>query len=141
MPEDKTAKVPAKRSGRSWRWTYYLVVLIVIVAAALYFTGHLPGTGGKGGSTSTTAAPPVGAGYLAATSTSVIFIQWNQAGTTATGVAQIANVQGKAPSQTIAVKTTTATGQLNGSNVSVDFEGVTEGRPRGPIRSVRPSAA
>jgi hypothetical protein len=126
MADEKSPKVPAKKSGRTWRRIYYLFVLIVIVVVGLYFTGHLPGTGGKSGSTSTTAAPPVGAGYLAITSSSVIFIQWNQAGTTATGVAQIANVQGHAPSETIAVKTATATGQLIGSNASVNFEGVTE---------------
>ena len=126
MAEEKSPKTPAKKSGRTWRWIYYIFVLIVIVVVGLYFTGHLPGTGGKNGSTSTTAAPPVGSGYLATTSSSVIFIQWNQVGATGTGVAQIANVQGHAPSQTIAVKTTTAIGQINGSNVSVNFEGVTE---------------
>jgi hypothetical protein len=133
MSDEKSSQVPAKKSRRLWRRLFYLAVLIVIVVVALYFTGHLPGVGGKGGSTATTLAPPVGSGYLATTPLSVIFIQWNQTGTATAGVAHIANVEGQPPNQTIAVKTTTATGQINGSDVYVDFQGVTQafGRTEG----------
>ena len=125
MADDKSSEVSEKRSGRFRRWSYLLAALIVIVAVALYFTGHLPGAS-KTADTSTTLPPPVGSGYLATTPTSVLFIQWYQTGTTATGVAQIASIEGQPPNQTVTVKTTKATGQINGSNVSVDFAGVTE---------------
>jgi hypothetical protein len=133
MSDEESSQGPARKPRRFWRWFFYLAALIVIVGAALYFTGHLPGVGGKGGSTATTLAPPVGSGYLATTPSSVIFIQWNQTGTATAGVAHIANVEGQPPSQTIAVKTTTATGQINGSDVYVDLQGVTQafGRTEG----------
>jgi hypothetical protein len=126
MAEDKSPQTPAKKSGRGRRWSYYLAALIVVVALVLYFTGHFPGHTGQGGSTGTTSAPPVGSGYLATTPGSVIFIQWNQAGTATSGVAQIVKVEGQAPNQTLAVKTAPVSGQINDSNVSVDFQGVTE---------------
>ena len=133
MSDEKSSQVPAKKPRRFWRRFYYLAVIVVIVVAALYFTGNLPGVGGKDGPTSTTLAPPVGSGYLATTPLSVIFIQWNQTGTATAGVAHMANVKGQPPTQTIAVQTTTATGQINGSDVYVDFEGVIQafGRTEG----------
>jgi hypothetical protein len=126
MADEKSSQVPAKKPRRLWRRLLYLAILIAIVVAALYFTGNLPGVGGKGGPTSTTLAPPVGSGYLATTASSVIFIQWNQTGAATAGVAQMANVGGQPPHQTIAVKTTTTTGQINGSSAYVDFQGVTQ---------------
>ncbi len=121
MSEEKSPQVPAKKSRRLWRRLFYLVVLLAIVVAVLYFTGNLPGVGGKDGPTGTTLAPPVGSGYLATTPLSVIFIQWNQTGTATAGVAHMANVEGRPPTQTIAVQTTAATGQINGSDVYVDL--------------------
>lgn len=126
MSDEKSSQVPAKKPRRLWRRLIYLAVLLAIVVVALYFTGHLPGVGGKGGPTSTTLAPPVGSGYLAATPSSVIFIQWNQTGTATAGVAQMAKVEGQPPNQTIAVKTTATTGQISGSDAYVDFQGVTQ---------------
>ena len=133
MSEEKSSQVPAKRSRRIWLRLFYLVVLIAIVVVVLYFTGNLPGVGGKDGPASTNLAAPVGSGYLATTPLSVIFIQWNQTGTATAGVAQMASVEGQPPTQTIAVKTTAATGQISGSDVYVDFQGVTQafGRTEG----------
>ena len=126
MSDEKSSQVPAKEPRRLWRRLLYLIVLIGIVVAILYFTGHLPGVGGKGGSTDTTLGPPVGSGYLATTPSSVIFIQWSQTGTETAGVAQMAKVEGRPPNQTIAVKTTATTGQISGSDAYVDFQGVTQ---------------
>ena len=126
MADEKSSQAPAKKSGRSWRWIYYLVVAIIIVVAVLYLTGHLPGVGGGGGKSSTTTPPPVGSGYLAITSTSVVFIQWNQTGTAASGVAQLANVGTQGAAQTVSVKTVKVTGTVTDKSVSADFEGVTE---------------
>jgi hypothetical protein len=126
MADEKSSQVPAKKPRRFWRRFLYLAFIIAIVVVALYFTGNLPGVGGKDSPTATTLAPPVGSGYLATTASSVIFIQWNQTGTEAAGVAQMANVQGQPPGQTIAVTTTTATGQISGSTANVDFQEVTQ---------------
>jgi hypothetical protein len=122
--QPKRTAAPPQRPRRSWRWLFYLIVVILIIVAVLYFTGHLPGVGGKGGSTNTSLPPAVGNGFLATTSSSVILIQWNQTGTNTSGVAQMANVQGKAPNETIAVKTVAVTGEINDSNVSVAFKDV-----------------
>jgi hypothetical protein len=126
MADEKSSQVPAKKPRRLWRRLVYAVILIGILVLALYFTGHLPGVGGKGGSTDTTLGPPVGSGYLATTPSSVIFIQWNQTGTATAGVAQMAKVEGQPPNQTIAVKTTAVTGQISGSDAYVDFQEVTQ---------------
>ena len=133
MSEENSSEVPEKKSRGLWRPLSYLVVLVAIVVAVLYFTGNLPGVGGEDGPTSTDLAAPVGSGYLATTPLSVIFIQWNQTGTATAGVAQMASVEGRPPTQTIAVETTAVTGQINGSDVYVDFEGVTQafGRTEG----------
>ena len=126
MSDEKSSQVPEKRPRRLWRRLIYLVVLIAIVVAALYFTGNLPGVGGKGGPADTTLAPPVGSGYLATTPSSVIFIQWTQTGTETAGVAQMAKVEGRPPNQSVEVKTVTTTGQISGSDAYVDFQGVTQ---------------
>jgi hypothetical protein len=133
MSDEKSSQVPAKKSRRLWRRLLYVAVLVAIVVAALYFTGNLPGVGGKDSPTATNLAPPVGTGYLAATPLSVIFIQWNQTEIATAGVAQMASVEGRPPDQTIAVKTTAVTSQINGSDVYVDFQGVTQafGRTEG----------
>jgi hypothetical protein len=124
--QPKKPAPPPERHGRSWRWIFYLIILILIIVAVLYFTGHLPGVGGKGSSTSTSVPPAVGNGYLATTSTSVILIQWNQSGTATSGVAQMATLQGKTPNETITVKSVAVAGQINDSNVSVDFKDVVQ---------------
>jgi len=133
MSDEKSSEVPEKKSRRLWRRLLYVAVLIGIVVLVLYFTGNLPGVGGKDSPTATDLAPPVGSGYLATTPLSVIFIQWNQTATETAGVAQMAGIEGEAPDQTIAVETTAVTGQINGSDVYVDFQGVIQafGRTEG----------
>jgi hypothetical protein len=126
MPEDSKPQSTAKRPRSGWRWLFYLVALILIAVLVLSFTGHLKLIGGGGSKSTSTTASPVGSGYLAATATSVIFIQWNQLGTDVAGVAQLDTVENQPLSEVISVKTTTVTGQINKSNVSVNFQGFIE---------------
>ena len=126
MPEDNKPQPAAKRSRSRWRWLFYLIALILIAVLALSFTGHLKLTGSGGGTSTPTTAPPVGSGYLATTATRLIFIQWNQVGTDVAGVAQLDTLQNRPPNETISVKTTTVSGQINKSTISVNFQGVVE---------------
>ena len=126
MPEDSKPQSMAKRSRSWWRWLFYLVAFVLIALLVLSFTGHLKLTGGGGSKSTPTTASPVGSGYLAATATSVIFIQWNQLGTDVAGVAQFDTVENQPPTEVISVKTMTVTGQISKSNVSVNFQGFIE---------------
>lgn len=68
----------------------------------------------------------VGTGYLATDSGDVIFIQWTQSGTSVNGTAEVDTLSGTPPNQSVSTKTINVTGQLQGSTITLSFNGGTE---------------
>ena len=82
-------------------------------------------TGGAGASR-LTGQPAVGNGYLANEPGAVVFIQWTESGTDLTGSAQVETLSGSPPNQTVHTDTLTVSGQLQGSTITLSFNGGTE---------------
>lgn len=68
----------------------------------------------------------MGNGYLAHAADGVIFIQWTQNGTAISGTAQVDTLSGTPPNQSVSTKTISVTGQLQGSTITLSFDGGTE---------------
>ncbi len=105
--------------------------ILVLAIAAAGLLGTACGGGASagnsnpqtaGGSAGTT-VPPVGSGYLASASNFVDFVQWNDDNGNLTGSAQSVDASGQAPNLTTTNRTLVVTGTLNGSSLSLSFDG------------------
>ncbi len=89
--------------------------------------GSRAGTGataaGSGAWTASSVPGAVGSGYLASGPGFIDFIQWNTTAGVLSGTAQAINVTGSPPNMTTQSQTIPLTGSLNGSTLSVSFEG------------------
>ena len=70
-----------------------------------------------------TTAPPVGSGYLATGSNFMEFIQWNDNGGNLVGSLQAVSTSGQSPNLTTTSDRGSVTGSLNGSSLSLSFDG------------------
>ena len=126
-PPGGTPAVSAGPEGRPRLWWKLLIVVGVIIAVVvgLLVRTHGSNTADKAGGTSGSIStlPPVGSGYLSTSSTEVIFIQWNQNGSSVSGSAQDDYVEGSAPDETLATNTVRVSGAENGSTISLSFNG------------------
>jgi hypothetical protein len=103
-----------------------LVVIGVVVLAQPAAKG--PGTGGPSDNSSSNppAANAVGSGYLAKGSNAVIFIQWTQSAQHISGSAQVETLSGTPPNASVSTQTISVAGQLNGSTITLSFNGGTK---------------
>jgi hypothetical protein len=107
------------------------MVALVLVAGSsavlISVRGAGPSSTTSGGSVTTIPGQgAVGSGYLATDSGDVIFIQWTQNGTNVHGTAEVDSLVGSPPNQSVSNKTITVTGQLQGSTITLSFDGGTE---------------
>ena len=66
---------------------------------------------------------PVGSGYLATGTGYVLFIQWQMNGNSISGTAQDDYVSGNTPNEEVSSNTYSVSGELNGSQISISFNG------------------
>lgn len=125
---------PTKKWYTRPRWWVLIAAVVLIAGAtgvlvALHGSGNpstKAATGGAGASTASTGQPAVGNGYLANEPGAVVFIQWTESGTDLTGSAQVETLSGSPPNQTVHTDTLTVSGQLQGSTITLSFNGGTE---------------
>jgi hypothetical protein len=80
----------------------------------------------SGANSNTDNSGAVGTGYLATESDGVIFLQWTQTGNELSGSAQYDTLQGTPPNATVNTQTISVTGSLNGSQITLSFNGGAE---------------
>jgi hypothetical protein len=67
-------------------------------------------------------------GYLAKEIGAVVFIQWTQSGNNLSGSAQVEALSGSPPNQSVSTNTISVSGQLEGSTITLSFNGGTKVR-------------
>jgi hypothetical protein len=131
-PAGPSGPAPTKKHWYAKKAVWIPVVVVVLVAA---LTGVLlvaqssqnpSTTAGSPGATTVPGQGAVGTGYLAHASNGVIFIQWTQSGTSVNGTAEVDTLSGTPPNQSVSTKTINVTGQLQGSTITLSFNGGTE---------------
>ena len=123
--------VPTPKKHWYARKAVWIPAIVVVLVAAL--TGVLlvvrssanPSTTGSPGTT-VPGQGAVGTGYLAHASDGVIFIQWTQSGTSVSGTAEVDTLTGTPPNQSVSTKTISVSGQVQGSTITLSFNGGTE---------------
>jgi hypothetical protein len=103
-----------------WRWVLVGTAIVALVAAATTTALIL---GGRSSTRKTSGSPPVGSGYLAATAGWDVFIQWQVTGDAVTGTAHEVAVTGTAPNASTTSSTASVTGKIQGSSISLSFNG------------------
>ena len=118
----------ATSSGRARWWVMAGVgVLLIAAVAGILATRSSPSpTNAKGVVATAPGQPAVGTGYLANESDGVIFLQWTNTDNDLSGTAQVEVLGGSPPNQSISTHTVSVTGQLNGSTITLSFEGGTQ---------------
>jgi len=129
-----------RRSWTFWAVPAVVVVLLMATGVALYVGHDAPFSSSsashvtaaprsKSASPTTTTKPgpkPVGTGYLAKGSTTVVFIQWTDENNHLKGTAQETSITGTAPTQHLSTSTISVTGQINGTLITLSFNGNNE---------------
>lgn len=147
--ENMTAKQPSQNNNQSetpW-WKLHLKPLgagifgIVVLAAGSFYLGGsrtssslhpvtptstTMSTSASGIRTTSTVSP-VGTGYLAAGTSFVDFIQWNDSNGTLSGSAQIITTKGQSPNVVTASNTLPIAGTIHGSTISLSFGNIWTG--------------
>ncbi len=119
-----------------WWWSIPGAVLVVAgVAGGVLATRSNPSpthanataSQSSSGATSNTGnSEAVGTGYLATEPDGVIFLQWTQTGNQLSGSAQYDTLEGTPPNSTVNTQTISVTGSLNGSQITLSFNGGAE---------------
>lgn len=121
---------------RSWadrslvRVAHTALASVAAIAALFAACSDPPETvGGPVGSFSaavasdTPTAAPVGSGFVATGSGYVMFIEWHKQGTTVSGTTQYDYAEGTAPNAKVSSQTNSVTGDVNGTQISLSFDG------------------
>ena len=119
----------ANESGAKVRLRHGLRALALVVIAAGLLAACGTGTRATSSTSqvssqpSATTAPPVGSGYIATGSNFVEFIQWNDNEGNLAGSVQAVSTSGQSPNLTTTSNRVSVTGSLNGSSLSLSFDG------------------
>ena len=128
------------QSGIPW-WKLHLrslaagvLAVVVVAASGVYLGGFRTASSSHSVTTTTSSAtvskisttstlPPVGTGYLATGASFVDFIQWNNSSGNLSGSEQTVNTTGNTPNLSTTSGTFRVTGSLDGSTISLSFDG------------------
>ena len=116
-------------------WAVVVLAVLLVAASGVYFSGLLSRSSRpsflrplRTSSQAATSAgptpstlPPAGSGYLAAGSSYVIFIQWNDNGGSVNGSAQVLTMKGQPPNESTSSDTIPVSGTLYGSTISISI--------------------
>jgi len=114
-------------SPRRWWGIPGAILVGVFIVAAVVFAQPAVNTPGSSHSSNQRSVPnAVGSGYLAKESGAVVFIQWTQSGNNLSGSAQVETLSGSPPNQSVSTNTISVSGQLDGSTITLSFNGETK---------------
>jgi len=120
IPMPSAQPVRNKWYRPTWWWTLPAAVVIAVAVLSILLVPSSNKTKSTGIGSS---QPPVGTGYLASEPGGTIFLQWNQTGNAVSGTAQVDNADGNPPNETVSTDTVSVSGQINGSSISLSFNG------------------
>jgi hypothetical protein len=121
-----------------WWWSIPGAVILIGAAVGVVFAGartptavpnHVAsqtGASSATGATGNTGSGAVGSGYLATGSNYVVFIQWTMSGNDLSGSAQETTLSGSPPNAAVNTQTISVVGSLNGSTITLSFNGGAE---------------